>query len=153
MDWSKLRRELLAMAEDDLTVRAELAADGSLFPAIAQPALQRAALRALQDAAARGEVPPLQPAMLEDRIRTFEGRPQLYGTQFDWDAAGELSPLPIEDLTRVEERRRAVGLGPLVDDLIARRRAAAEGPEQPPTDWAERQRDMEAWLRTVGWRA
>jgi hypothetical protein len=199
VDWSKLRRELLAMAEYDLTVRAELAADGSLFRgyhprmqavhdahaarlaailaahgwpgerqvgrdgaeaawliaqhAIAQPALQRAALRALQDAAARGEVPPLQPAMLEDRIRTFEGRPQLYGTQFEWDAAGELSPLPIEDLTGLEERRRAVGLGPLGDDLIARRRAVAEGQEQPPTDWAGRQRDMEAWLRTVGWRA
>ena len=121
--------------------------------AIAQPAFQRAALRALQDAAARGEVPPLQPAMLEDRIRTFEGRLQLYGTQFDWDAAGELSPLPIEEVTGLEERRRAVGLGPLTDEVIARRRALAGGMEQPPTDWAERQRDMEAWLRTVGWRA
>ena len=47
------------------------------------------ALSALQAAAGRGEVPPLQPAMLEDRIRTFEGRPQRYGTQFDWDADGE----------------------------------------------------------------
>ena len=199
MDWSKLRHELLTMAEDDLKVRRELAADGSLFRgyhthmqavhdthaarlsailathgwpgerqvgrdaaeaawliaqhAIAQPALQRAALRALQEAAARGEVPPLQPAMLEDRIRSFEGRPQLYGTQFDWDAAGELSSLPIEDVAGLEERRLAVGLGPLADEVVARRRAAAEGPEQPPADWAERQRDMEAWLRTVGWRA
>ena len=120
--------------------------------AIAQPALQRTALAALQAAAGRGDVPPLQPAMLEDRIRTFEGRPQRYGTQFDWDPAGELSPLPIEDPSGLDERRRALGLGPLEDELLARRRAMAQSPERPPVDWFARQRDMEAWLRAVGWR-
>jgi hypothetical protein len=41
----------------------------------------------------RGDAPALQAAMLEDRIRAFEGRPQRYGTQFDWDANGEPSPV------------------------------------------------------------
>jgi hypothetical protein len=120
--------------------------------AIGQPRLQRRALVALQAAAERGEVPPLQPAMLEDRIRTLEGLPQRFGTQFDWDETGQLSPLPIEDLAGLEQRRRQVGLGPLDADLEARREAMAEGPELPPRDWHARQREMLDWLREVGWR-
>jgi hypothetical protein len=120
--------------------------------AIGQPRLQRRALVALQAAAERGEVPPLQPAMLEDRIRTLEGLPQRFGTQFDWDETGQLSPLPIEDLAGLEQRRRKVGLGPLDADLEARREAMSEGPELPPRDWHARQREMLDWLREVGWR-
>jgi hypothetical protein len=91
--------------------------------------------------------------MLEDRIRTFEGRPLRYGTQFDWDADGELSPLPIEDPGGLDDRRRQLGLATLADELVARRRAMAQSPERPPLDWVARQREMEAWLRAVGWRA
>jgi hypothetical protein len=186
------------MAQEDGRVRAELAADGSLFQgyhprmrevhdrhagrladimaahgwpghpeagrdgaeaawliaqhAIAQPALQRRALGALRAAAGRGSVPAMYPAMLDDRIRTFEGRPQRYGTQFDWDAAGELCPLPVEDPAGVDGRRRLVGLGPLAAELEARRQAAREGGERPPADWAARKQAMEEWLREVGWR-
>ncbi len=198
VDWSELRRELLAMAARDLTVRERLAADGSLFHgyhssmqsvhdanadrlaaivdrhgwpgepqvgrdgaeaawlvaqhAIGQPAFQRAALTALWEAAKRGDVPALQAAMLEDRIRVLEGRPQRYGTQFDWDANGEMSPLPIDDPAGVDGRRRVVGLAPLEQDLAERRRATMEGRERPPADWPARQREMEAWLLEVGWR-
>ena len=120
--------------------------------AIAQPALQRAALTALWEATTRGDVPALQAAMLEDRIRAFEGRPQCYGTQFDWDANGELSRLPIEDADAVDERRRMLGLAPLEHELAERRRAMTKGPERPPADWPARQREMETWLRAVGWR-
>jgi hypothetical protein len=198
VEWSEVRRELLAMAARDLSVREELAADGSLFHryhprmravhdanaarlaaimdqhgwpgepqvggdgaeaawliaqhAIGQPAMQRAALTALWEAAKRGDVPALQAAMLDDRIRVFEGRPQRYGTQFDWDADGELSPLPIEDPHGVDDRRRMLGLAPLGHELAERRRAMTEGRERPPADWPARQREMEAWLRAVGWR-
>ena len=37
-------------------------------------------------------VPAWQPAMLEDRIRVFEGRPQLYGTQLEPDEQGNMRP-------------------------------------------------------------
>jgi hypothetical protein len=94
--------------------------------AIGQPAVQRAALTALREATERGDAPPLQAAMLEDRIRAFEGRPQRYGTQFDWDADGELSPLPIEDPDGVDDRRRMLGLAPLGHELAERRRAMTE---------------------------
>src|SRR5918997_888758 len=43
--------------------------------AIAQPAFQRHALAMIQAAVASGDAPPLQAAMLGDRIRTLEGRP------------------------------------------------------------------------------
>jgi uncharacterized protein DUF6624 len=108
-------------------------------------------LKALEQAVIQGEAPALH-AMLNDRIRCFEGRPQRYGTQFDWNAAGELSPLPIEDPDTVDARRRAIGLGPPAEDLRARRRDIAGTGERPPQDWSARQREMEVWYRQVGWR-
>jgi hypothetical protein len=109
---ASLRDEMVAMAEEDQRVRAELAAGGSLFDgyhpnmqavhdknaarlteiieqhgwpgrslvgedaaraawlvlqhAIGHPDLQRKGLVLLQDAAARGEVPAVEAAMLED---------------------------------------------------------------------------------------
>ena len=68
------------------------------------PALQRLGLGFLRQAAIAGEVPAWQLAYLEDRIAFFEGRPQVYGTQFDWDEQGQLSPLPIKDEANVDER-------------------------------------------------
>lgn len=121
--------------------------------AIAQPEFQRRALRALGAAVERGDVPAVQLAMLGDRIRTLEGRPQQYGTQFDWDEGGRLGPLPIEDPDGVDELRRSVGLPPLADAAEKQRAAAEAEGERPPADWLGYRRRMEAWLREVGWRA
>ena len=71
---------------------------------IGDPAVMRRGLELLRSAAP-GEVDPIQVAMLEDRVRTFSGLPQLYGTQFDWDERGEMQPLPIDDVTHVGVRR------------------------------------------------
>lgn len=199
MNDASLKAELLAMADEDLRVREELARDGRLFEgyhpcmrdvhernadrflallqeegwpgltrvgedgvqaatlivqhAISRPALQRRALLLLQAAAEIGEVPILPVAMLEDRIRCNEGRRQIYGTQFDWDEHGRLSPLPIEDEDRVDDRRREVGLGPLAREIERmRERAAGEG-AGPPGDWRTRQKEIEEWRRQVGWRS
>jgi Family of unknown function (DUF6624) len=65
----------------------------------------------------RGEADPADVAMLEDRILVLEGKPQQYGTQFDWDDDGVLNPRPIANPEDVDERRRAVGLGPLAEDM------------------------------------
>jgi len=85
-------------------------------------------------------------------VRTCSGLPQRYGTQFDWDARGEMNPLPIEDPEGVDARRRAVGLPPLADKLREIRASVAREVERPPGDPARRRREVDAWARSVGWR-
>lgn len=118
--------------------------------AISLPDFQRRVLRLLKENA--NDVEPAQIAMLEDRIRRFEGKPQLYGTQFDWDENGQLSPGAIEDEANVDTRRAKVGLNPLKDRIgEMRRRAETEG-DKPPPDMAKRRKDVESWAKKVGWR-
>ena len=96
--------------------------------AIAEPDLLRRALPLLETAARVGRADPAHAAMLEDRIRFFEGRPQRYGTQLDWDAEGNLSPGEVEDPQRLAERRpptSASALGGDADDPPRRARATA----------------------------
>ena len=117
--------------------------------AISLPDFQRRVLGLLKYNAS--QVPPAQVAMLEDRIRRFEGKPQLYGTQFDWDENGQLSPGAIEDEANVDLRRAKVGLNPLKDRIAEMRsRAESEG-DKPPADMVKRRKDMENWAKKVGW--
>jgi hypothetical protein len=118
--------------------------------AIGLPEFQLFCLAQLERAADQGRVPKWQSAYLTDRIRTMEGRPQIYGTQFDWDDSGEMRPLPFEEPDGVDVRRAAVGLPPLAEAEARQRRAAAAEPK--PTDPAQRRRRMDAWARQVGWR-
>ena len=118
--------------------------------AISRPSLMRLGLELVRQAAAESEAEPSQVAYLLDRIRTLEGRPQVYGTQYDWDPNGHLSPLPIEDPQEIDERRAAVGLSPLGENTDAMRRGASSEP--PPSDWQQRQQEAEQWARSVGWR-
>ena len=195
-----LRRDLLDMARQDRSVRAELAASGTLFNtgyeprmarvhqrnarrlrqvieavgwpgadvvgsdgaeaawlilqhAISEPDLLRRALPLLTTAAREGKADAAHAAMLEDRIRFFEGRPQRYGTQFDWDADGSLSPGDVEDPEELAERRAAVGLPPLEEQIEdVRTRAAAEG-QRPPADYQAYADARDKWASMVGWRA
>jgi len=67
------------------------------------------------------EVPPydIDPenlAYLEDRVRINQGRPQLYGTQFD-QIDNQHVPYPIEDESDVNGRRAALGMGPLQQQI------------------------------------
>lgn len=114
--------------------------------AIGEPSFQRRCLALLREAAARGDVPAWQPAMLEDRIRMFEGRPQIYGTQLEADNEGWLRPYPIEDPSRVSELRRQVGLPPVLPEPT-RAEHVMSAEERMAFD-----REYEAWLRRVGWR-
>lgn len=121
--------------------------------AISLPAFQRRALAMLLDAAEQSEINVVDTAYLADRIAVFEGRPQVFGTQFDWDEQGLLSPAPIEAPERVDERRASVGLPPIAEAIAQMRaRAAAEG-ERAPADLAQRRVGFEAWAARVGWRA
>jgi hypothetical protein len=120
--------------------------------AIGRPEFFRRCAALVEAAVARGEAPGWQAAMMIDRIRVFEGRPQIYGTQFDWDEAGAMSPLPIEDAAGVDERRRAVGFGTLEERTAEmRRRVEVEG-DRPPSDREARRAERERWAVETGWR-
>lgn len=118
--------------------------------AIGLPPFQRRCLELLKTAVVNGQAPAWQMAMMLDRIRVFEGRLQLYGSQFDWDDHGQFSPLPIEDRDGVDQRRAEIGLEPL-DAAIANQRAHGATRTAPADLVAHRQR-MAAWARQVGWR-
>ena len=118
--------------------------------AIGLPDFQRSCLTALEAAAAQGAVPAWQPAYLVDRILTLEGKPQVYGTQFDWDESGVMNPLAIEEPGGVDARRARVGLPPLAE-VIAHHRAETRH-EPRPTYVAKRRAQEDAWAREVGWR-
>lgn len=81
------------------------------------PAFQARALDLLTEAAARGDADPCHVAYLTDRCRVAADRPQLYGTRCRVRFDGAVEPGPIEDLDRLDERRRRVGLGPHADYL------------------------------------
>jgi hypothetical protein len=120
----------------------------TLQHAIVRPDLIRLYLPLLQQAAAAGEIPDWHPAYLLDRIRFFEGKPQVYGTQYDWDEEGFTKLWPVEDPEHVNEKRKSVGLPPLAE---AGARARLQKPV-PPEQLRERREAMEAWARSVGWR-
>ncbi len=190
----ELRDELVRLAREDGEVRAQLAADGSLFDgynslmaivhrrngdrldqivdafgwpgftlvgeegadaawllckhAIAQPDLQRRMLPLVELAVAQGEAPPWHAATLLDGIRFYEGRPQVYGTMWDWDEDGELRPWTIEDEDGVDERRANVGLPPLAEQAGG----MEDTREHPPADPRRRLDEAAEWARSVGWR-
>jgi hypothetical protein len=191
-----LAAELIAMAEEDQRVRAELLAEGVLFDgyqprmaevhhrnalrlsaimneigwpgrsvvshaaadaawlvlqhAIGAPPVMRRGLELLRSLP-MGEVDPIQVAMLEDRVRSFSGLPQIYGTQFDWDEHGQMQPRPIEDAAHVDARRAVIGLPPLAEKLREIREILARDGARMPADAAARRREIDAWERSVGW--
>lgn len=115
--------------------------------AIGEPDFQRSGLKALKAAAEAGEVPRWQVAYLEDRVRFFEGRPQLYATQFDLGDDGGHVLYETEDIEHVDERRAAVGLPPY------------QPPSGDPVEGRKTREQMkefregyEEWLRRTGWR-
>ena len=63
-----------------------------------------------------GEVALHDIAYLEDRIRIHSGKPQLYGTQFNWTPDNK--PLQdIEDPENVDQRRAEMGLKTLAENI------------------------------------
>jgi hypothetical protein len=120
--------------------------------AIGDPGLQRRCLPLLELAAAGGEIPPWHFATLLDGIRFYEGRPQVYGSMFDWDDNGELAPLPIEQAEQVDQRRALVGLPPLAEQIQSVRMAAGAEGDRRPADPAAPRREADEWARSVGWR-
>jgi len=76
------------------------------------PVFQRRCLELLTKAYEKGEASADHVAYLTDRVLIAEGKPQIYGTQFE-SVNGKLQPRPIENEAEVDQRRAAMGLQPL----------------------------------------
>jgi hypothetical protein len=61
-----------------------------------------------------GELPADDLARLTDRVLLAAGKPQRFGTQFDW-YAGQFKPKGGGNIADIEANRQALGLMPLVD--------------------------------------
>ena len=73
-------------------------------------------LPVMRVAAAKGEMAKQNLALVEDRVLTFQDKPQLYGSQLHTNpATGKTEFLPISDEAHVDERRASMGLEPLAD--------------------------------------
>jgi hypothetical protein len=120
--------------------------------AISQPTFMRKCLKLLGVSVNKGNAPKTQFAYLSDRISVLEGKPQLYGTQFDWDENGELSPQPFDDFNNVNQRRKELHLNTLEEQTeVIRQRAKSEN-ENPPKDFTKRKQHYDAWRKRVGWK-
>jgi hypothetical protein len=90
--------------------------------AVFDPELQRRSLEMLELAVDCDDAPARHLALLLDRVRTADGRPQLYGSQLVRADDGDgIEPWPIDDAALVDRRRAAVGLGPLDEYVRAMR--------------------------------
>lgn len=87
---------------------------------------QKEMLELLRAAAGTDEAQRSDVAMLTDRVLTHEGKPQLYGTQFQI-RDGRLVPYPIEEPALLDQRRAEVGLAPMAE-YVTMLRQTYQGP-------------------------
>jgi hypothetical protein len=113
---------------------------------IAEPEFMRQCRDSIERASDNGDVPRWQFAIIDDRIRVYEGRPQRYGTQLKPGPNG-LEPHPIENESRVNSMRMQAGLPSLAKTLAQ----ARQQPQPPREDQAARDAAELEFRRSVGW--
>ncbi|MCJ8155186.1 hypothetical protein MKJ01_15570 [Chryseobacterium sp. SSA4.19] len=118
---------------------------------INHPGFMKKCMRLLEAAAHENESEKIHLAYLTDRIAVFEDKPQRYGTQFDWDENGMLSPNFYDSLSEVNENRKSLGLNLLEEQISIIRTHAQNENQQPPKDPLKRKQELEAWKKAVGW--
>ena len=118
---------------------------------IGQPYLMKKFAELLKAAVNENKADPKDLAYLTDRIAVFEGKPQLYGTQFDWDENGEMNPIQFDDIAKVKQRRKAIGLNALEEQAEIMKERVKNENQRPPKDFEKRKREYNKWRRSVGW--
>lgn len=118
---------------------------------ISKPEFMKKCAVLLEKAVKENQADAKQLAYLTDRIAVFEDRPQLYGTQFDWNENGEMNPKLFDDLEKVNERRKSVGLNSLQEQIEIIRKQVLRENQKPPADLKARNRQADEWRKKVGW--
>jgi hypothetical protein len=112
-----------------------------------EPGFMRQCRDLIEAASQGGDVPRWQYALIDDRIRVYEGRPQRYGTQLRNGPAG-LEPYPLENESRVNSMRMQAGLPPFAQSLA---RARGLQPAISEAEAAEREAVELEFRRNAGW--
>jgi hypothetical protein len=86
------------------------------------PKLQSELLPVLEQRFSAGELPANDLARITDRVLVAGGKPQRYGTQFDWFSGDFKLPEPSR-LAQIDAERSRVGLMPLADYVCTIRKA------------------------------
>jgi uncharacterized protein YfeS len=76
---------------------------------------QKSQLPSIEQAVKKGDLDGQKYAYLYDRIKTNEGEPQLYGTQFsNVDSEKNIAELaPVADIENLDKRRKEIGMMPI----------------------------------------
>lgn len=119
--------------------------------AIGQPVFMKKCRALLEIAVNENKADPVNLAYLTDRIAVLEERAQLYGTQFDWDENGELSPNFYDDRTKVNKRRKLIGLNTLEEQITLMRQRIKSENQTAPNDLDKRKDEIEQWRKKTGW--
>lgn len=118
---------------------------------ISSPHFMKKCLILLEIAVKKKDAKPINLAYLSDRIKVFEGKKQLYGTQFDWDESGNMSPQKHDEVSKVNQRRQSLGLNTLQEQTEIMRKRCLNENEMPPKDYSKRKKDYDEWRKSVGW--
>lgn len=118
---------------------------------IGQPDFMKKCAAQMKIEVEKGQADKINFAYLTDRIAVFEGNPQLYGTQFDWDENGKMSPVKINEYDKVNKRRKAIGLNSLEEQIKVMRERIKTENQRPPKDYEERKKEYDEWRKSVGW--
>jgi len=114
--------------------------------AISEPDFMRQCRELLDAASQKQDAPRWQFAMIDDRIRVYEGKPQRYGTQLRNGPDG-VEPHPLENASRVNSMRMQAGLPPLAQTL-----AKASAQPRPSAAQAAKLEAAELeFRRAAGW--
>lgn len=117
---------------------------------IGQPEFMKKSAKLLEEAVHENKADPKDLAYLTDRIAVFEGKPQFYGTQFDWDENGEMNPKQFDDLAKVNQRRKAIDLNSLEEQIKIMKERVKNENQRPPKDFEKRKRAYDKyWLDKI----
>ncbi|NQW30751.1 MAG: hypothetical protein HQ472_09605 [Ignavibacteria bacterium] len=119
--------------------------------AISKPAFMKKCVEMISSLVGESTASKIQLAYLNDRIAMFEGRPQLYGTQYDWDEQGILSPYLLDDIEKVDQRRLAMGLNTVEEQTTIIQQNAEMENQQPPSNPILKRKEERDWKKRVGW--
>lgn len=119
---------------------------------IGRPEFMKKCAKLLENAVHENRASPVNLAYLMDRIAVFQEKPQKFGTQFDWDEHGEMSPQYFDDIHKVNERRKSIGLNTLEEQTQIIREQTKKNQQTAPIDWAKRKMEIDRWKKLVGWK-